>query len=121
MRRFDSALWAWMVVAALLAAAVSPVAQAPGRGVAGWDSICSSRGVAAADAAGGAPSMPSGQHPFGHCQICALHGALPAPPQAGQAFALLALSFALPRLSLAAPPTPHGWRLAQPRAPPARD
>lgn len=120
-RRIDSMLWSWMVVAALLAATVSPAALAPGRGAAGLDGICSAAGAAAADASGGAPSMPAGPHPFGHCQICALHGALLGPPQAGQAFAVLALAFALPRMALAASPVLHGWRAAQPRGPPARD
>jgi hypothetical protein len=121
MRRFDSVLWSWMTIAALLAAAVSPAVLAPGRGVAGWDGICSGASAAAADASGGAPSLPGNQHPFGHCQICALHGAPPGPPQAGPVFALLALAFALPRMALAAPPASHGWRAAQPRAPPPRD
>lgn len=122
MWRRDGVFWSGLVVAALLAATVSPAALAPGRGVAGWDGICSAAGSAAADASGGAPSLPASLHPFGHCAICALHGALLGPPQAGRALALLPLAFALPRLLLAAPPlASDGWRPAQPRGPPVRN
>jgi hypothetical protein len=118
-RRIDRVVWAWMIVAALMAAGWSPVAMAPGRSIGGWSSVCTSSGASTSGESGGAPSVPASSHPFGHCPICSLHGALLGPPPpAGCVFALLPLVFVPPRLLLAAPPTAHGWLPAQPRGPP---
>lgn len=122
MRHFNSVFWSWMVVAAFLAAVVSPAAMQAGRSIEGQAAICSSLGAFVAAERGGAPSLPALPHLFGHCPICALHGAFPALlTQPGYALALLPLAFAIPRPAAVASPSSHGWLCAQPRGPPLRD
>lgn len=123
LRRFNSALWFWLVAAAMLVGIVSStVAQTGGAfaSQAPWAEVCTGSG-ASADADGGAPSLPAQAHRFGHCPICSLHGTLLALlPTRAPATALPALNFALPPAIAQAVPASHAWLAAQPRGPPGR-
>ena len=81
--------------------------------------VCTSGGWIAGEP-GDAPRLPANAHLFGHCPICSAHGAVPGLAPSADVAPSLALTFALPRLDLTAPPAAHGWQPAQPRGPPLR-
>ncbi|MEO8124155.1 MAG: DUF2946 family protein [Burkholderiales bacterium] len=122
MRRASSVFWSWMVAAALLVGIVSPAIgqsfDTPNSQAARAD-VCTSGGWIAGEP-GDAPQLPAKTHLFGHCPICSAHGALPALSRSCDVAPSLALTFALPRVVLTAPPAARGWQPAQPRGPPRR-
>jgi Protein of unknown function (DUF2946) len=114
----------WTTLVALVLATLAPsVAHAlrAERGpVLSWQRICSATGamrVVPVDDNG----APMRAHAFEQCLTCLLHhGAAAPPPMPPRPLAVEAAALTLPPLLRQTPPPRADWRVAQPRAPPAR-
>jgi hypothetical protein len=126
----------WIALVAVLALAVLPtlshaLSHAASQGPGGWAEVCTQNGPKriAVDASGklmdtlvetdGNAAHVGATH-LQHCPLCVLVLDAPMlPPSAPAAIPLVLASVAPPPAFLHAPRTPHAWRSAQPRGPPA--
>jgi Protein of unknown function (DUF2946) len=114
-----------IALAAMLAFALLPTlsrAMAFAVGGSAWAEICTPQGlrlVATGDVQPSEAPLQAGLH-LDHCKFCSMatDGAAPLPAAAPALYLPLG-SAELPRAFLQAPATPHAWRTAQPRGPPA--
>ena len=112
---------AWFAIAILLLGALAPgisVGLSHGGDSSGWQDICSSSSMTAANSAG-QPAGAMDMLTYGHCACCHLQTDDIAPlPSVPKLQLLGSLQFMMPARFWTAPRTAHGWAPAQARAPP---
>ena len=118
-------LTVWIALAAMLAFALLPTlsrAMAFAGGGGGWAEVCTPQGMRLVPTGDAEPAGASAQAgiQLDHCAFCSMatDGAAPLPAVA-PALHLPLNGAEPPQRFLQAAVTPHAWRTAQPRGPPA--
>jgi hypothetical protein len=113
---------AWLALVAMLAFALAPTLSRAmaSAGAGGWTEVCTAQGMKWVPVDAGADGRQAPAASLEACKLCSLaaDGAAPLPVQA-QVSVSPVLAGELPPAFLHVTCTPHTWRTAQPRAPPA--